>query len=313
MIRVSNLTKRYGTNIAVDSISFGIRKGEIVGFLGPNGAGKTTTMRILTSFLAPDEGTAVVAGFDVLKEPLEVRKRIGYLPENAPLYLDMGVFDYLNFIAEIRDIPRGERGMRIKNIADICGLDKNVQKRYIYELSKGYRQRVCLAQALIHDPDILILDEPTIGLDPNQIIEIRQLIKEIGIEKTVILSSHILSEVSATCGRVLIINQGKIIASGTPEELSNKTRGKEKVYINLKGEKEAIETKLHSMSGITSFRITEEDGGELLRYEIESDGDANLNEALFHMAVDNRWVITELRKERASLEDVFLQLTTGER
>ena len=312
MIRVSNLTKRYGNNVAVDGISFGIRKGEIVGFLGPNGAGKTTTMRILTSFLAPDEGTVVVAGFDVFKEPLEIRKRIGYLPENAPLYLDMGVLDYLNFIAEIRDIPAGERWMRIKKIADLCGLN-NVLKRDIYELSKGYRQRLCLAQALIHNPDILILDEPTAGLDPNQIIEIRELIKEIGKEKTVILSSHILSEVSATCGRVLIINEGKIVASGTPEELSNTATRKEKIYINLKGQKESIETKLQSMSGIASFRIIEENGGELLKYVIESDGDTNLSEALFHMAVDNKWVLTELRKERASLEDAFLQLTIGER
>ncbi|MFV1950562.1 MAG: ATP-binding cassette domain-containing protein [Nitrospinota bacterium] len=312
MIRVSNLTKRYGNNAAVDGISFGIRKGEIVGFLGPNGAGKTTTMRVLTSFLAPDEGTAVIAGFDVIKEPLELRKRIGYLPENAPLYLDMGVLDYLNFIAEIRDIPAGERGMRIKKIAYLCGLDK-VLKKDVYELSKGYRQRLCLAQALIHNPDILILDEPTAGLDPNQIIEIRELIKEIGREKTVILSSHILSEVSATCGRVLIINEGKIVASGTPEELSNRATGKDKIYINLKGQREAIETRLQSMSEIASFRIIEENGGKLLKYEIESNGDTNLNEALFHMAVDNRWVITELRKEKASLEDVFLQLTTGEK
>ncbi len=312
MIRVSNLTKRYGNNAAVDGISFGIRKGEIVGFLGPNGAGKTTTMRILTSFLAPDEGTAVIAGFDVIKEPLELRKRIGYLPENAPLYLDMGVLDYLNFIAEIRDIPAGERGMRIKKIADLCALNK-VLKKNAYELSKGYRQRLCLAQALIHNPDILILDEPTAGLDPNQIIEIRELIKEIGREKTVILSSHILSEVSATCGRVLIINEGKIVASGTPEELSNRATGKEKIYINLKGQREAIETRLRSMSEIASFRVIEENGGELLKYEIESNGDTNLNEALFHMTVDNRWVLTELRKEKASLEDVFLQLTIGEK
>ena len=221
MIEVINLTKRYGPTVAVDNVSFDAKAGEVLGFLGPNGAGKTTTMRILTGYLSADEGTAKVAGYDVFEESIEVRKRIGYLPESAPLYTDMGVIDYLKFIAQIRDIPKSQRSQRIKDVVDTCGLEKMIQKD-VGELSKGYRQRLGLAQSLIHDPPILVLDEPTSGLDPSQIIEIRNLIREIGKEKMIIFSTHILPEASATCSRILIINDGQIVANGTPDELAGR-------------------------------------------------------------------------------------------
>ncbi|MEI6126579.1 MAG: ATP-binding cassette domain-containing protein, partial [Pseudomonadota bacterium] len=219
MIEVENLSKSYGTTKALQNISFRIEKGEVVGFLGPNGAGKSTTMRILTCYLAADSGTARIAGLDINKSPVEVKRRIGYLPENNPLYMDMGVRDYLSFIAKMRKIPSSSIKEKVARAVHTCGLESMASKD-IGELSKGYRQRLGLAQALIHDPEVLILDEPTIGLDPHQIIEIRNLIKGIGREKTVILSSHILPEVSATCDRVLIISKGKIAGSGTPEELA---------------------------------------------------------------------------------------------
>ena len=218
MIEVKNLTKRYGLTVAVDNVSFDANAGEVLGFLGPNGAGKTTTMRILTCYLSADEGTAKVAGYDVFEESIEVRKRIGYLPESAPLYMDMGVIDYLKFIAQIRHIPKSQRQERIKAVIDTCGLEKVIQKD-VGELSRGYRQRLGLAQSLIHDPPILILDEPTSGLDPSQIIEIRNLIKAIGKEKTIIFSTHILPEVSATCSRILIINDGQIVANVVDQPL----------------------------------------------------------------------------------------------
>ena len=208
MIEVRNLTKRYGSTVAVNNVSFDAEAGEVLGFLGPNGAGKTTTMRVLTCFLPADDGTASIDGYDIFENSIEVRQRIGYLPESAPLYGDMGVIDYLKFIAEIRNIPKSERNDRIKSVVEICGLGPMIQKD-VGELSKGYRQRLGLAQSLVHDPPILILDEPTSGLDPSQIIEIRNLIKEIGKEKTIIFSTHILSEVSATCSRVLIISDGQ--------------------------------------------------------------------------------------------------------
>ena len=226
MIEVRELTKSYGTTVAVNKVSFDAHAGEVLGFLGPNGAGKTTTMRILTCYLSADAGSATVAGHDVFEESVEVRKQIGYLPESAPLYSDMGVIEYLNFMTQVRHIPKSQRKERTRAVIDICGLEGVIQKD-IGELSKGYRQRVGLAQSLIHDPPILILDEPTSGLDPSQIIEIRNLIKNIGQEKLVLFSTHILPEVSATCSRILIINNGKIVANGTPEELSSQAEGEE--------------------------------------------------------------------------------------
>ena len=310
MIEVINLTKRYGPTVAVDNVSFDAKAGEVLGFLGPNGAGKTTTMRILTCYLSADEGTAKVAGYDVFEDSFEVRKRIGYLPESAPLYTDMGVIDYLKFIAQIRDIPKSQRSQRIKDVVDICGLEKMIQKD-VGELSKGYRQRLGLAQSLIHDPPILVLDEPTSGLDPNQIIEIRNLIREIGKEKMIIFSTHILSEVSATCSRILIINDGQIVANGTPGELAGRAQGEEVVHISIRGPREEIEAKLEELSLVSDFKRVKSDDG-VCGYQIVSQKGKNTAEELFQFVVQNHWSLTELRQEAISLEDVFLQLTGNE-
>jgi len=309
MIEVDGISKRFGPIVAVDDVSFNISRGEILGFLGPNGAGKTTTMRILTGYIFPDTGTARVAGYDIFESPIEVRKHIGYLPENNPLYTDMSVWDYLEFIAQVRDIPKSERRKRIDEVIQICGLE-SVIYRDIDELSKGYRQRVGLAQCMIHDPDILILDEPTSGLDPNQIVGIRELIKELGREKTVIISTHILPEVSATCNRVIIINQGKIVADGSPDELSDMAKGKLSIFVSLRAQKEDVEAKLSELPWIESFIEVSSTEEGALRYKITpSDGDGRTEE-LFKLAVQNGWIITELYREKATLEDVFRQLTT---
>jgi ABC-2 type transport system ATP-binding protein len=310
MIEVKNLTKRYGATVAVNDVSFDAKAGEVLGFLGPNGAGKTTTMRILTCYLSADAGTAKVAGYDVFEESIEVRKQIGYLPESAPLYTDMGVLDYLNFIAQIRNIPKSQRKERIREVIDICGLEKVIQKD-IGELSKGYRQRLGLSQALIHAPSILILDEATSGLDPIQIIEIRNLIKEIGKEKMIIFSSHILPEVSATCSRILIINEGRLVANGTPEELAGRAKGQEFVHISIRGPREEIEAKLNELSFVSDFKCVKPDD-EILGYRIASQKGKSAAEEIFQFVVDNHWSLTELRQETVSLEDVFLQLTGSE-
>ena len=309
MIEVRNLTKRYGSTVAVNNVSFDAEAGEVLGFLGPNGAGKTTTMRVLTCFLPADDGTASIDGYDIFENSIEVRQRIGYLPESAPLYGDMGVIDYLKFIAEIRNIPKSERNDRIKSVVEICGLGPMIQKD-VGELSKGYRQRLGLAQSLVHDPPILILDEPTSGLDPSQIIEIRNLIKEIGKEKTIIFSTHILSEVSATCSRVLIINDGQIVANGTPDELAEQAKGEGVVDISIRAPQAEIESKLEALDFVTSFKQVGTDDG-VFRYKISSQQD-NTAEELFRFVVENRWSLTELRQETVSLEDVFLKLTGSE-
>jgi ABC-2 type transport system ATP-binding protein len=310
MIEVKNLTKNFGSVVAVNGISFTVNKGEVVGLLGPNGAGKTTTMRIITCYLPSTSGTALVAGFDIFNDSLEVRKKVGYLPENAPLYLDMSVLDFLYFIGVIRGISQAEIKNRIKKMVEICGLE-SVINRDIGELSKGFRQRVGLAQSLIHDPEILILDEPTAGLDPTQIIEIRELIKEIGKEKTVILSSHILPEVSATCNRIIIIHKGDIVGSGTPDEMARSSKKRETIYITIKGPLEDIQKQLNEIPEITEFRLINQED-EINSFEIRSELGMDLSEKLFFMVVNNRWVLTELRKETMNLEDVFLMLTTQE-
>jgi len=309
IIKVQNLTKRYGPTVAVDNVSFSAYKGEILGFLGPNGAGKTTTMRVLTCYLGADEGTATVNGYDIFEDSLEVRKNIGYLPEDTPLYTDMGVVDYLDFIAQVRNIPKDKRQPRIKEMVDVCGLEKVVQKD-VGELSKGYRQRVGLAQALIHDPDILILDEPTSGLDPNQIVEVRSLIKEIGREKTIILSTHILPEVSATCSRILIINEGKIVADGTAEQLAGRAQGEEVIYAGIRGDVEQIEEKLELLPVVVNFNRKGNGDSEIHGYEIIAQRDSNASEEIFRMVASNGWSLNELRQETISLEDVFQRLTT---
>ena len=311
MIEVRNLTKRYGATVAVNNISFNAEAGEVLGLLGPNGAGKTTTMRILTCYMPADDGTATVAGFDIHQQSVEVRKRIGYLPESAPLYNDMGVVDYLNFVGEVRNIPSTVRSTRVKDMIDTCGLERVIRKD-IGELSRGYRQRVGLAQALIHNPDILILDEPTAGLDPNQIVEIRGLIKKLGAEKTVILSTHILPEVEATCDRVVIINEGVIVASGTTDELAGMGKGDETVHIQIRGPQELIDFRLRQMPQVASFVKSGEPEPGLHRYAIKPGDSGNITEDLFRMVADENWSLAELRTEMASLEDVFRRLTTSD-
>jgi len=312
MIEVEGLTKNYGPTRAVDNVSFGVRRGEVLGFLGPNGAGKSTTMKMLTCFLAPTAGRAVVAGHDVFDDSLEVRKHVGYLPEDTPIYRDMTVVEFLQFAAELRGMEPGKIGGRIREIGQRCGLS-DVAGKLVGELSKGYRQRVGLAQAMLHDPDIVILDEPTSGLDPNQIVEIRSLIKEIGREKTVILSTHILPEVQATCSRVVIISGGKLVADGTPDELRARERGgRYRVVVESNGvAKDAIRDRLASLAGVTRCEaITGEDGSH--SFAIDAGSSSDLRKPIFRTAVDNRWTLLELAREAASLEDVFRNLTTGE-
>ncbi len=311
MIEVRHISKRFGATVAVDDVSFEVRKGEVLGFLGPNGAGKTTTMRILTCYLMPDSGAARVAGYDVVDDSLEVRRRVGYLPENAPLYQDMDVVSYLEFVAEVRGIPPGERLRRIKNMVEVCGLG-SVIGRGVGELSKGYKQRVGLAQTLIHDPEILVLDEPTTGLDPSQIIEIRELIKEIGKERTVILSTHILPEVEATCSRVIIINEGSLVASGTPEELDSAAGGEHTIHVSIKGDEATVKAVLSGMAGVRSVDGAGAGDGGFTRYTVKAADGGDLGEKIFRAAVDNGWTLNELRRETLSLEDIFLRLTTLE-
>jgi ABC-2 type transport system ATP-binding protein len=309
MITVKNLIKKYGELKAVDNVTFEVHTGEILGFLGPNGAGKTTTVRIITCYLSPTSGMVEVDGQNAWEHSLEVRRKIGYLPENAPLYSDMNVLDYLHFIMGLRDIPPERFNSRTKEITEICGLE-SVLNRNIGELSKGFRQRVGLAQAMVHDPEILILDEPTSGLDPNQIAEIRDLIRELGKEKTVILCTHILPEVEATCGRVLIIHQGKIVADGTPAELQSGFQGMTKIWMELKTDSEDVIDRLLKLKNVEKATQISADDGGLKKFTIECASGVDLREDLFHLAVQNQWIILELKKEQASLEDVFRQLTT---
>jgi ABC-2 type transport system ATP-binding protein len=311
MIEAKNLTKRYGETIAVDNVSFVVNQGEIVGLLGPNGAGKTTTMRLLTCYLPADSGTALMAGKDVREHSLEVRRSIGYLPEDNPLYTDMKVVDYLRFIGSLRHLGRKQLRPKLREMIEVCGLEAVINKS-IGALSKGFCQRVGLAQTMIHDPDVLILDEPTVGLDPNQIVEIRELIKRIGERKTVILSSHILPEVAATCKRIIIMNNGRIVGSGTPEEMTSRARGGGVITLTVRGPKEAVKEKLSALSKIKSFEVKEELGDERTGFEVISSGEADLSEDLFRMAVENGWTLSELHQEKVSLEDVFQQLTLKE-
>jgi len=310
MIEVSHLTKRFGYTTAVKDVSFSVKNGEVVGFLGPNGAGKTTTMRILTCYLPADEGKATLAGHDIFRESLAVRQQVGYLPESAPLYTDMEVDAFLDYIGRLRKIPSRELSKRKEHAIDSCGLG-SVRRKLIGILSKGYRQRVGLAQCLIHDPQILILDEPTSGLDPNQIIEIRTLIREIGKEKTIILSTHILQEVQAVCGRVLIINRGQIVADGTAEELMVRSRHGNRLVIGTRGEIEPIEAALRQLPGAGLVRRLASSGAvRRLTLDTTRDG-TEIAEEVFQMAVDRGWVLTELHVERASLEDIFKEMTEG--
>ena len=305
MIEAINLTKVYDNTPAITDVSFAVEKGEILGFLGPNGAGKTTTMRILTGYLPPTSGTAKVAGFDVLSQSKEVRQRIGYMPENPPVYGDMTVASFLRFISKIKGVPAAKEKERIDSVVQKCALE-SVHKRLIGHLSRGYRQRVGLAQALIHDPEVLILDEPTIGLDPAQIIEIRQLIKDLAGAHTVILSSHILPEVEQTCARVVIINKGKIIAIDSPEKLSMSLRGANLYSIRVKRPSDELEEQLKKLDGVVD--VKSEDG----TYTIETEKDRDIREEISDFIVGKKAGLLELVPVAFTLEDVFVQLTTAE-
>jgi len=305
MIQIEGLTKKYGTTLAVDNISFEVKTGEILGFLGPNGAGKTTTMKVITCFMPPTEGDVLVDGLSVLEHSLAIRQRIGYLPEQNPLYNDLNVLDYLQYVAELRDIPSQDRNRRIGGVVGSCGL-REVLHKDVGELSKGYRQRLGLAQAMVHDPEILVLDEPTIGLDPNQIVEIRNLIRTLGKEKTVILSTHILPEVQATCDRVVIIDRGKIVADGTPEQLQAGFQGKDRLFLELKGT-DGFEDRLKLVAGVDNVSVTR--GERSSKVRIEAAKGSDVREELFRLAVEQGWVILEMRREQTSLEEVFRQLT----
>ncbi len=308
MIKVDNVVKKYGNVKAVDSVSLNIGKGEIVGLLGPNGAGKTTIMKILTGFHFPTEGSASINSYDVYENPLKVKESIGYLPEMAPLYNDLNVYEYLSFIADVRKIPAERKKIEIERVISDCALEAVVYKS-IDKLSKGYRQRVGLAQAIIHSPEILILDEPTTGLDPNQIIEIRKLIKKLGEKKTVILSTHILQEVEAVCNRVLILNRGMIVAKGTADEIRKELKGDVRYSLEVKASdpdrvKSTVE-KLESVNEI--IKIEKNDDLIDLKVSVEYEGKAG--EELFDWAVANNYKIISMIPEKVSLEDIFIKLT----
>lgn len=308
-IKVENLTKKYGTQKAVDDISFEVKEGEILGFLGPNGAGKTTTMKIITCYMAPSDGDVQVHGNSIHEAPDLIKKKIGYLPESNPLYYDMPVLEYLEFVADLQGVPKDQVQKRIVEMVRVCGLNIEKHKK-IGELSKGFRQRVGLAQAMIHDPEILILDEPTTGLDPNQIVEIRKLIRELGREKTVILSTHILPEVEATCDRILIINQGKIVADGTPDSLRNKAQGTEVLRVQISeaaSEDEVISSlqELETVAMVDPVPLNEN------TFMINSQPEKSSRKDIFNLCVSKNWVLTELSPIETKLEDIFRELTTN--
>lgn len=310
MIEVQSLTKRYGPITAVDDVSFRVERGEILGFLGPNGAGKTTTMRVLTGYIPATEGRAIVAGYDVLDQPIEAKRRTGYLPETPPLYPEMTVRDYLTFCARIKGVPRGERKRHVAAAMEKTRV-ADMSERHCSKLSKGYRQRVGLAQALLSNPDVLILDEPTAGLDPKQIIETRELIKQLGGNHTVILSTHILPEVSQTCQRVVIINKGRVVAVDTPENLTSRLRGAETLYVQVDALGADAHARLVSVPGVT--RVAAADSrGSVTGYEVDSEAGRDVRRELASAVVASGWGLLELRPMRMSLEDVFLRLTTQE-
>jgi len=315
MITVKELTKRYARTVAVDQISFQVAKGQIVGFLGPNGAGKTTTMRMLTCFLPPSAGTASVAGFDVLEQPLEVKKRIGYLPETPPIYPEMETADYLRFVGKLKGLSGADLEKRIDYVCDRCAV-ADVRKNLLGKLSKGYRQRVGLAQAIIHNPDVLILDEPTAGLDPKQINETRDLIKGLAGDHTIILSTHILPEVEQTCEQVIIINKGKLVATDSVRNLRARARGAESVLLEIGGRDGSLEApivqhKLEQISGVSRVLCKQQVDGRAL-FEVESEKGRLVRGDLARAVVEYGWDLNELRPAAMSLEEIFLQLTGTE-
>jgi ABC-2 type transport system ATP-binding protein len=310
VITVENLTKRYAAKTAIHGMSFEVQKGEILGFLGPNGAGKTTTMRIITGFMPASDGSVRVDGFDVFEKPLDVRRRIGYLPENPPLYLEMDVAGYLRFVAKIKGVPKEKLASEVGRVMERVSIT-DVKDRIIAKLSKGYKQRVGLAQALLNDPPVLILDEPTIGLDPKQIHEVRGLIKDLAGNHTVVLSTHILPEVEQTCHRVIIINKGKIVAVDTPKNLRFQLQGAERVSVEVQGPAAEVLTKLKTLPGVLDVRPLEDVDGRH-RFQVEGELRKDIRSDLARTIVQSGWGLYELQAETMSLEDIFLELTTAE-
>jgi gliding motility-associated transport system ATP-binding protein len=306
MIKVENLTKRYAGHTAIKDLSFEVGKGEIMGFLGPNGAGKTTTMRILASFMPPTSGRASVAGFDVFEQSLQARAHLGYMPENVPLYNDMRVTEYLDYRAALKGVPHRRVNERVGDVKELCGL-KDVEKKLIRTLSKGYRQRVGLADALLHEPDLLILDEPTIGLDPNQIRQVRELIKNLGKQHTILLSTHILPEVEMTCSRVIIVHKGRIEACDTPENLLGQIRQAGGVLLEAKTGKDDGEEELKRIHGVRD--ITTEADGDWKIFSLRVESGTDVREEVFRLASQRHWAVRELSQRRATLEDVFVEIT----
>ena len=316
MISVKDLTKKYARSTAVDHISFEVQKGDVVGFLGPNGAGKTTTMRILTCFLPPTEGTATVAGFDVLEQPIEVKKRIGYLPEAPPIYPEMDAAEYLTFVGRLKGLSGSELRRRIDDVCERCSIG-SVKKKLLGKLSKGYRQRVGLAQAIIHNPEVLILDEPTAGLDPKQINETRDLIRSLAGDHTIILSTHILSEVEQTCEKVIIINKGRLMATDSVENLQNRARGAESVLVEVASrngdlDSQAVVLRLEQIAGVSRVLSKESREGRVV-FEIESQKNQSVRGDIARAVVEGGWDLNELRTAAASLEEIFLQLTEDQK
>jgi ABC-2 type transport system ATP-binding protein len=309
VIEVQHVTKRYGRVTAVDDVSFRVEKGEILGFLGPNGAGKTTTMRIITGYMPATDGRAAVAGFDVFTHPIEAKRRTGYLPETPPLYPDMTVREYLDFVARIKGVPPGERKQRVTTVMQRTHV-ADMADRHCVKLSKGYRQRVGLAQALIHNPDVLILDEPTAGLDPKQIIETRDLIRSLGGDHTIILSTHILPEVAQTCQRVVIINRGRVVAVDTPENLTARLSGAETMYVQVDAGAEEPGPVLAQVPGVS--RVSSAETRTPGAFEVESNRGTDVRRELARTIVNRGWGLLELRPMRMSLEEIFLQVTTDE-
>lgn len=309
MIEIQNLTKRYGQILAVDNLNFTVEKGEILGFLGPNGAGKSTTMNIITGYLPSTEGTVKVSGFDIAQEPNEVKKRIGYLPENPPLYMDMTVDEYLNFVSQLKKVEKGERKKQISDIVELLRI-ADVRKRLIKNLSKGYKQRVGVAQALIGNPEVLILDEPTVGLDPNQILEVRNVIKDLGKEHTIILSTHIMQEVKAICERVVIIDKGKIVAVDTPENLSKNISNSAKMVVTIAGPKKAVLDALKGIYGVKHVDVLKKKEDDVFDYVVNSDKEIDVRKTVFFEFAKLGYPIMEFRTEEMDLEEVFRELTT---
>ncbi|MDQ2659914.1 MAG: ABC transporter ATP-binding protein [Verrucomicrobiota bacterium] len=307
MIKVENLTKRYAGHTAIKDLSFEVGKGEIMGFLGPNGAGKSTTMRILSSFMPATSGRASVAGFDVFEQSLQARSHIGYMPENVPLYGDMRVTEYLNYRAALKGVPHRRLAERVGDVKELCGL-KEVEKKLIGVLSKGFRQRVGLADALVHEPDLLILDEPTAGLDPNQIRQVRDLIKNLGKQHTILLSTHILPEVEMTCSRVIIINQGKIEACDTPENLLGEIRTASGVVLEAKVGTDNGAEQLKQLTGVRDVTTTATDG-DWQTFALRVEAGTDVREQVFQMAMVRRWAVREITQRKATLEDVFVEIT----